>query len=168
MPYIVTIHPTIDGAGQTTTRLEEELTTRRAVATLDEALDRSLVAREKWATLESDGGTIGPLPDGTVIEVERVRWSDINPDMDADPQGPEDAEIELAAYNAAQDARECAADCGAELDHDRPYAYCAECRMLGYDPDAEPAELDLSRCAAVGRDPGPHAGALLARANPAA
>jgi hypothetical protein len=31
-----------------------------------------------------------------------VRWSAINPDMDGDPMGPEDAAIEVETFNARQ------------------------------------------------------------------
>jgi hypothetical protein len=68
MPYIIT----------TKSRVK---VTRRAVATLDEAQDGCYwIAVDHGTTSEGaasiaiphDGGTIGPLPDGTVIEVERV------------------------------------------------------------------------------------------------
>lgn len=52
--------------------------------------------------LPDSGGSVGPLPDGTMIEVEHVRWDAINPDMDGGPMGPEDAEIELDAFNAGR------------------------------------------------------------------
>ena len=53
--------------------------------------------------LPGAGGTIGPLPDGTVIEVERIGWDDLsralgwNPDLALHRK----AEI-IDAYNAAQ------------------------------------------------------------------
>ena len=58
---------------------------RRAVATLEEARDvaQSLFTTHAkadapaWRLIEDDGGTIGPLPDGTVIEVEAVGWQDL-------------------------------------------------------------------------------------------
>lgn len=55
--------------------------------------------------LPETGGKLSELPDGTVIEVEAVDWSDINPDMDGGPMDAEDAEIELAVYNAAQEVK---------------------------------------------------------------
>lgn len=53
------------------------LVSRRTVATLDEAraVAKKLSnadAQRQWEALEESGGMIGPLPDGTVIEVERV------------------------------------------------------------------------------------------------
>jgi hypothetical protein len=80
MPYIITTRET-----------------RRAVATLDEArgavwriitdadIDDRPGTRRTWATVEREkamalpaaGGTVGPLPDGTVIEVEWVDWFDV-------------------------------------------------------------------------------------------
>jgi hypothetical protein len=61
---------------------------RRAVATLEEARDfiYSLCAEtdvddERIADdidrLPESGGTVGPLPDGTVIEVEQVTWHEL-------------------------------------------------------------------------------------------
>lgn len=94
MPYIITTTDpqhvcltTPDRCGQ------EPLITRRAVATLEEAKfgQDSAQAILNAAFKDSyrhpeydrlsdavvkllDGGTIGPLPDGTVIEVERITW----------------------------------------------------------------------------------------------
>lgn len=86
MPYIVT-----------TTRDEYDdwgcgplkSSVRRAVATLDEALSAAAAelhahdpARPHALTLTAlpaHGGTVGPLPDGTVIEVKHVHaWHDEN------------------------------------------------------------------------------------------
>lgn len=87
MPYIITtrdVERPFDFAARS----------RQAVATLDEAQDAVAAAMASvedanpvgagqsspynyalaWDLPES-GGTIGPLPDGTVIEVERVSWS---------------------------------------------------------------------------------------------
>ena len=68
---------------------------RRAVATLEEArqivldflefdiaaeqVDADMMdAQYRYAeALPESGGTVGPLPDGTVIEVERVSWHDL-------------------------------------------------------------------------------------------
>jgi len=81
---------------------------RIAVATLDEA--RRITAREyrehvhrfmgfdtRWIT--ESGGTIGPLPDGTVIEVRTAAWQDLAPwPQPTDP--PYRADI-IAAFNGA-------------------------------------------------------------------
>jgi hypothetical protein len=87
-PYIVTTTKTVP-PGPSTGREETLVLSRRAVATLDEAqrtaydavraltggsadpLTAVTVASSIVALPES-GGTIGPLPDGTVIEVERL------------------------------------------------------------------------------------------------
>lgn len=89
MPYIITTQkPTHYGPIPTT---DGGVKSRRAVATLDEA--RTSVAkwmhydgppiydRDEWVRLDDAarslpkaGGTIGPLPDGTVIEVREVQW----------------------------------------------------------------------------------------------
>jgi hypothetical protein len=93
MPYIITTirpqrrNPDDLAAGY------EDVRSRRAVATLDEARERArtIVQGQDWErhtitlgswcasvrNLGESGGTIGPLPDGTVIEVERAHWYDI-------------------------------------------------------------------------------------------
>ncbi len=94
---------------------------RRAVATLDEAryaaaeagrqaVDRQWVEGEHLrATLAAmelpeHGGTIGPLPGGTVIEVEQVTvfelWESAGRPCGAPPM--DDSEI-IDAFNAAQE-----------------------------------------------------------------
>jgi hypothetical protein len=76
VPYIITtLHPWADA-----TEPARRARTRRAVATLDEA--KGAVIRELGPRIDSAyewdlglaGGTVGPLPDGTVIEVKRVAW----------------------------------------------------------------------------------------------
>lgn len=87
MPYIVTttergpVEPGIDWSNLTSV-------SRRAVATLEEAKQRATApvfahfrahgpAQPLYNAIEAlpeHGGTIGPLPDGTVIEVEPVPW----------------------------------------------------------------------------------------------
>lgn len=90
MPYIIT---TTASAGQSDDvhageRIPDD--TRRAVATLDEARDYAWkqagwtpdapdtpggthdIRRSHGGLKEATGGTIGPLPDGTLITVERV------------------------------------------------------------------------------------------------
>jgi len=98
--------------------------TRRAVATLEEAraaVNNALYRIEgemddprplagfyaQADTLPESGGTIGPLPDGTVIEVRRRSWRDLSPycrfhpdaEIGDDPIDPTPAEI-IDAYNA--------------------------------------------------------------------
>lgn len=114
MPYIVTTMPAGSAA-------HPERMARRAVATLEEARERAEdtvfdhLGPERmpddrpveFATyarnLPEEGGTIGPLPDGTVIEVERVRWETF-PEY-AKPGDATEAQRQnrgLEAFNAAQ------------------------------------------------------------------
>lgn len=82
VPYIITTTQPmpIDGT-------PGDGSTRRAVATLEEAQETAHVRAQSGgvslvpaavvlaiAGLPESGGTIGPLLDGTVIEVERVTW----------------------------------------------------------------------------------------------
>jgi hypothetical protein len=106
-PYIVTRkRPGSYFAGR-----EPQALSRRAVATLEEA--RTLLIRSEHgcslstALLDTLPGTVGPLPDGIVIEVEQVKWSALESHVwspflpDAEPPEMLKAEI-LAAYNARQ------------------------------------------------------------------
>jgi hypothetical protein len=77
MPYVVTTkRPCIGPEGLRCTVAHPVC--RREVATLDETMDYLcelvLFAGDADAPLPVDesGGTVGPLPDGTVIEVARV------------------------------------------------------------------------------------------------
>jgi hypothetical protein len=89
VPYVITTHP-----GQSSdyeTRGEHIAAvglSRVAVATLEEAREMvfrvideqeridDLLSTYADAIFLADGGTVGPLPDGTIIEVERVGWID--------------------------------------------------------------------------------------------
>jgi hypothetical protein len=90
--------------------------TRTAVATLDEARD-DVIARiecaenpdgprldsewERAHGMDESGGTVGPLPDGTVIEVRRVEWATLNGEHGYTLHpSTQMAERILAAYNA--------------------------------------------------------------------
>jgi hypothetical protein len=105
---------------------------RRAVATLEEAREeardrlrenRSLYGDsneyrrfgEMIPALPEQGGAVGPLPDGTVIEVEQVGWSElarlagrtrytVPPDEPVDPDGlgRKGWQVILDTYNARQ------------------------------------------------------------------
>ena len=90
MPYIVTTYDG-DPASAYTQALD-----RRAVATLDDARDIAVQITfrrpmppysDQWddalLALDAMGGTIGPLPDGTMVKVEPISFD---------------------AYNAAQEA----------------------------------------------------------------
>lgn len=87
MPYIITTIPA--GLLHAESDLSRADMPRRAVATLDEARDEAvrIVSEhvpapssppygDRWddalLALDAMGGTVGPLPDGTTIEVERV------------------------------------------------------------------------------------------------
>lgn len=103
---------------------------RRAVTTLDKAVNLAIAACNAAGSvglsvvdqvndLSEDGGTVGPLPDGTVIAVERRLWSTLAVDdlgieelrwdpPTADGDYLHDAqrdELEglIDAYNAAQE-----------------------------------------------------------------
>lgn len=82
MPYVITAFVEPDRS------LRGQVESRRAVATLEgRAVWNALYGvdltkhREevvdRITTLPESGGTVGPLPDGTVIEVERVEWSQL-------------------------------------------------------------------------------------------
>jgi hypothetical protein len=109
-PYIVTIKRvysigTDHGVGES----------RRAVATLDEAheyvwnlLDSDPATDQTKVSLAESGGTVGPLPDGTVIEVAPATWRDLAAQASLDiawvaSADTDEAEI-IDAYNAEQEA----------------------------------------------------------------
>jgi hypothetical protein len=92
-PFIVTVRrPTVEVEGGAWAGAGVSSVSRRAVATLEEATAAAERAvrnwrdkvgtREAWdcayaplstaANLSEAGGAVGPLPDGTVIEVERL------------------------------------------------------------------------------------------------
>jgi hypothetical protein len=121
MPYVITTTAgTGDGYPCNTPSGFAEI--RRAVATLDEALEyaHSLVPDDehfdhnnRHAAIDSlgnHGGTVGPLPDGTTIQVEKVGWLDLSrsariPDGWADHGEPTELRQRsiIDAYNAAQE-----------------------------------------------------------------
>lgn len=126
MPYIITTTtPPIPPRGRPDHNMLAGQS-RRAVATLEEArqdarnivedhaqepgwTDGYVAAREVARTLPESGDTVGPLPDGTVIEVEREGWNDLIsaiPDSDSRfpyfPPATADTPEIIAAYNAAQ------------------------------------------------------------------
>lgn len=97
MPYIITVDRLPWGPNGKGAELH-------AVATLEEAreaIDRVVRLRvkdpeefDRWIyaslNLSESGGTIGPLPNGTVIEVERVGLTELAERASAD-QNPNDA-----------------------------------------------------------------------------
>jgi len=115
MPYIITTNRATPGI------VAHDIMPRRAVATLDEARNdlagycpvpehpgRPIGEKHPAATfadsvrnLPESGGTIGPLPDGTVIEVEQVPFHElmIRASIEPPDNGMLDAAI-LEAFNA--------------------------------------------------------------------
>ena len=97
MPYIITTHQ----SGLTAEEVAREVAhnptghgfrgySRTAVATLDEALsDVSTIVcnlmagenfgqyQDQFRAIADSGGSVGPLPDGTTIEVRPVAWRDL-------------------------------------------------------------------------------------------
>lgn len=87
MPYIVTTKRRYTDVEDGVERDRSEPLSRRAVATLEEARHAAYAPfRERFypnepyreasraiEALGESGGTVGPLPDGTVIEVEQIR-----------------------------------------------------------------------------------------------
>jgi hypothetical protein len=81
MPYIITTKRPADPL--TISDDASWAHTRTAVATLDEARNRVLDIAQRpraivWVEryISESGGTVGPLPDGTVIEVRWIDWMD--------------------------------------------------------------------------------------------
>ena len=129
MPYIITTRPDCgcgwgslcDNQTGCGASFHEDRSTSHAVATLEEARDAALdimwpYTYDKHACrfeitaeighLPESGGTIGPLPDGTVIEVERVSLATLHarivnggtPLSEGLLRAPE--RLTIAAYNA--------------------------------------------------------------------
>lgn len=79
MPYIVTTHR----PGKYERPIEDgDRYSHTAVATLDEAREKAGAVYGAGPTfiaekISESGGTIGPLPDGTVVEVRRIGWADL-------------------------------------------------------------------------------------------
>lgn len=113
MPYIITTHTygwAMPGHGT-------HSATRRAVATLDEAraaahtsanmpatpstLDALMGVRAAIDALPESGGTVGPLPDGTVIEVEPIDWTSLQHAVGTARRVPATPAAIIDAYNAA-------------------------------------------------------------------
>jgi hypothetical protein len=141
MPYTIATrqHPTYNGT-----------VTRRAVATLDEAREAivaagrippsghvypaALMAAE---SLPESGGRVGPLPDGTVIEVRFASWQQLGSLMGTahaviDNLLDDNAHGEIIdAYNAAQRP---------------PVEFDAQHGHAGYCPQCEKQVWPSSRC----------------------
>lgn len=115
MPYTITTHR----PGKHERPIEDgDRYSRRAVATLEDAREHlrcELPGAYEWITdgdyadmmadivaLPESGGTVGPLPDGTVIEVAQVSWLALGAGLKV--ENPTDQKI-LDAYNAAKGER---------------------------------------------------------------
>lgn len=110
MPYIITTSEPFDAEKH----VHRPAFSRRAVVTLDEAREATTAiivdGPNRYGTdaqilesyvLPEQGGTIGPLPDGTVIEVGRVEWGDLTEyAVTRDPDAL--AATLIDAYNTAQ------------------------------------------------------------------
>lgn len=124
MPYIVTTKRPI---GVSKSLAPACKVSRRAVVTLEEAGEAFHEAlfvcgieppSEEWGDwamawhlhISEPGGTVGPLPDGTVIEVEPVEWDDIRRVVGAvgrrgatnDPMMVVRSDQLIAAFNARE------------------------------------------------------------------
>jgi hypothetical protein len=100
VPYIVTTkrEPQDDGMG----RSWFEHVSRRAVATLEKLPG---MTESQMVALKEHGGTVGPLPDGTMIEVEQTTWADLALALgwlSFDGGSTEGQQRLLDAYNARQ------------------------------------------------------------------
>ena len=96
---------TLDEARDCAAQAVESAPAAQAVGSATD--DRLWSARDAALTLDESGGSIGPLPDGTVIEVTQVCWQwiigmadDRGIDTDAVHEDGGDLAI-LAAFNAS-------------------------------------------------------------------
>ena len=107
MPYIIaTLAPDPDDVAAGC-NMVSTLETRTAVATLDEARKAAYrIRRERYPSaygqinLAESGGVVGPLPDGTVIEVQHVHWDELRAAAKV-PSTASDA-MTVAAFNRKQ------------------------------------------------------------------
>jgi hypothetical protein len=115
MPFIVTTKMDLrslpdDELPSHLRRRHWPLVWRRAIATLDAELPRLMRehgANGDWATaavanLSQSGGTVGPLPDGTVIVVEPVEWFRLYDESGYGRTSQASDASVLAAFNARQ------------------------------------------------------------------
>jgi hypothetical protein len=108
MPYIIETRMAAEPPNQDVA-VRAAVLSRIAVATLDEARreGRRIMANAgEWSTADIDelpesGGTVGPLPDGTVIEVRQAGYVEIAAAVDNKPATWTSEQSILAAFNAA-------------------------------------------------------------------
>lgn len=95
-PYIITTTVPVPGiAGAGFGGDKPPAVSRRAVATLEEA------AYDAIRLMSAEGGTVGPLPDGTTIEVHRANWDALYPAWNAS----DTVHTVIAAFNDAQETQ---------------------------------------------------------------
>lgn len=117
MPYVITTYDLadfrnydFDGPADRAIIEADAPQTRRAVDTLDEAIQAA--SEELWKNgaepdswrldgLASDGAVIGPLPDGTVIDVAEADYVQLRARIGM-PFGDETEQQILDAFNAAK------------------------------------------------------------------
>lgn len=115
MPYIITTTDTRLYADDPTAEFEpgaKPVQTRIAVATLEEArnlcLDltvRSWVSSVPIENITEAGGTVGPLPDGTIIEVRQVTTAELEDAVPLERLLAHDGRLTIEQYVTAFNAR---------------------------------------------------------------
>lgn len=120
MPFIVTAKRRVVERIDDIERVTHEPLSRRAVATLEEATNVACAVvdavfppigtlawmrlRGSIDTLPESGGTVGPLPDGTTIDVEAVPWWELIRDIREPLPVPFTSDDILAAFNEQEAA----------------------------------------------------------------
>jgi len=108
MPYIITTYERGEVYG---TPNAVKTKSRVAVATLEEAREKvsdlckiptEHPPRQILEAIDEKGGTIGPLPDGTIVEAVWVSWSALGYEH-GNSANAETRREYIAAYNAAQE-----------------------------------------------------------------
>jgi hypothetical protein len=109
MPYIVTTKRTVPTDLGRDEVADAGVLSRRAVATLEAILQYGSDQGWRRATVRAvasfpeSGGTVGPLPDGTVIEVEPIAFSRLYDEVFTVGVDPPTTPTKLCdAYNARQ------------------------------------------------------------------
>jgi len=109
MPYIITTYERGEVYG---TPNAVKTKSRVAVATLDEAREKvtdlskiptETAPRQIIEAIDATGGTIGPLPDGTIVEAVWVSWSALGYEHGHSANAQTQRGY-VAAYNATQNA----------------------------------------------------------------
>lgn len=98
MPFTVTTkRPTRVDADDLASAYEDRVVSRRAVATLEDARRHvsyaSCLPSGRHTTngheITESGGSVGPLPDGTSIEVKPITWAEIRSALGHSPKAHE-------------------------------------------------------------------------------